>query len=90
MSDHERIIIAKKTMSAWKGGPFKYPDGTIVYTDKHHRLHRIDGPAIISERGNKWYVKNIKITSWRQLQREANLSDEELLKVALTYGEIDK
>lgn len=81
------VAQAKMYIKTNRGGGKSYVDGMTIYTNNKHQLHRVDGPAITHDNGTAfWYVNNTKITSLKQLQREANLSDEETLGIALKYG----
>jgi hypothetical protein len=65
----------------------KFGENDGVWANKKGQLHRTDGPAIINKDGSRhWYVNNHKVTTWKELQEEAGLSDEEVLMVALTWG----
>lgn len=67
----------------------KFGENEGVWTNRKGQLHRTDGPAIINQDGSRhWYVNNYKVTTWKELQEEAGLSDEEILMVALQWGYI--
>lgn len=83
----DEVAQAKTFIKTNRVGGKSYIDGMTVYTNNKNQLHRVDGPAISHDNGTAfWYVNNIKINSVQQLQREANLSDEEILGIALKYG----
>lgn len=59
------------------------------------KLHRRKGPAVtyISPTGEKvymFYIKGNAVSTAKQYQRRARLSDEEVLSIVLKYGEIGR
>lgn len=59
-----------------------------AWYDGLDRLHRTDGPAIISSKDNAmfWYVNNFRVNSWEEFQRESGISNEQLLQLVIQYG----
>lgn len=51
-------------------------------------LHKLDGPYITRLDGvGVWYANDLRIDSWDQLKHEGNLSDEEILALAIIWGD---
>lgn len=89
------IVDIKNAMNNWNGGAIYYPNGDIVYTNKKHEVHRIDGPAHIyqsytgaANMKHSWFVNNKRVYNWEEFQKASKISNEELLLLILQYGEI--
>lgn len=67
-------------------------DDMDIWVNDQSQLHRIDGPAIThhSSGVQHWYVNNQKVNSWEDLQRMANITNEELLLIVLKWGQIQQ
>lgn len=50
------------------------------------RPHRTDGPSFSNPIG--WFIGGVRITTTKQYQRKAKLSDEELAYIILKFGDI--
>ncbi len=58
------------------------------YDMTHKLLHKTDGPVMTRIDGTGvWYVNGWRMDSWEQLQHEANLSNEEIVALAIIWGD---
>lgn len=69
-----------------------YKDGLLHREDGHlqwyrdGKVHRDDGPAVILPDGTCfWYLNDYMIIDKDRYQKEANLTDEEMLFILLKY-----
>lgn len=70
------------------GPAIEWYDGQKVWM-KNGRYHRLDGPAVIEEDGyGQWFIDNIPINSYAELQRTTGCSDADILLYKLKYGEM--
>jgi hypothetical protein len=64
-------------------------DGNEFWKDCHTRFHRTDGPAIIwNDYHMSWHVDGRRYRDNKSFQVAANLSDEDMLAMILTYGNV--
>lgn len=51
-------------------------------------LHKLDGPMFLKRDGTGvWYVNGYRVDSWEQFQYESGLSPEEVLILAIKWGD---
>ena len=65
-----------------------WPNGDVGYYVGDN-AHRTDGPALIKENGYKTWMLHAKIYyDNKSFQRDAGLSDEDMLAMILKYGDV--
>ena len=63
--------------------------GTIIYRDEKNNRHRLDGPAVIWSDGIEWwYVHGKPYTNFKDFQKAANLTDNQITILKLKYSDM--
>lgn len=93
--DGPAVILDDGTEIWFKNGKHHRDDGPAqIYADgaqqwfKNGKIHRKDGPAAIHKNHHYWYLDDKWYDSDypKQFQRDANLSDEDMLVLKLKYN----
>jgi hypothetical protein len=64
-------------------------DGNKRWRNEYGQLHRLDGPAVEWADGEKeWWVNGDWCTNFKDFQKAAKLTDNQITILKLKYGEI--
>jgi hypothetical protein len=64
--------------------------GNQYWYNENNNLHRINGPSIIWVGGTQtWWINGVVYYTNSSFQRAAGITDEDMLAMILTYGNVE-